>query len=166
MQPSTFIRYIGTFLLHVQMLCKTILLVPFLRASLLVLQNSSDSVMLALSTFSLVLYLVLLLPLLIYNSSNTFILTPQLNRKLNYWNTYAWTSVFRVVFVFGNVLNNSAMPFICCFYFFVCFCLTLKRPVFAYTFERTKKAMVSAVGYIALVRVFNSVLGTNSSVLV
>lgn len=122
--------------------------------------------MLALSTLSLVLYLVLLLPLLVYNSSNTFILTPQLNRKLNYWNTYVWSSLFRVVFVFANVLNNSAMPFLCCFYFFVYFCLTIKRPVFAYTFERTKKAMVSAVGYIALVRVFNSVVGRNSSVLV
>lgn len=122
--------------------------------------------MLALAIFSLLLYLVLLLPILIYNSSNTFVLTPQFNRKLNYWNAYVWTSVFRVVFVFGNVLNSSSLPFLCVFYFFIYFCLTVKRPVFAFTFERTKKAMVSAVGYVALLRVFNALMGSRNSVIV
>jgi hypothetical protein len=110
MRPNTKVRYIGSVLLYLQTLCKTILLVPFLRSCLLVLQNSSDSAMVALSIFSLVFYIVVLLPLLIYNSSNTFILTPQLNRKLIYWNAYIWTSVFRVVFVFCNVLNSSLLP--------------------------------------------------------
>lgn len=165
-RPSTLVRYIGTVLLHLQTICKTVVLVPLLRACLLVIQKPPSSTMLALSTFALLLYLLLLLPMLLYNSSNTFILTPQLNRKLNYWNAYVWMSLFRVVFVFGNVLNGASMPYLCGFFFFVYCCLTLKRPIFAYTHEKIKKAMVSAVGYAALLRVLNAIMGSSNSALI
>lgn len=148
------------------MICKTVVLVPLLRACLLVIQSPPSTAMLAVSLFALLLYLLLLLPILLYNSSNTFVLTPQLNRKLNYVNAYVWMSLFRVVFVFGSVLNSAAMPFFCGFFFFVYFCLTLKRPIFAYNYERIKKVMVGAVAYASLARVLTAVVGGSNSVLV
>ena len=163
MRPSTLLCYIDTLLLYLQTVCKTVLLVPLLRACLLLIRNPPNSATFALALFALLLYLLFLFPILAYNTLNTFVLTPQLNRIINFWNAYLWMSVFRVVFVFGNVINSAAMPFLCAFFFFVYFALTIKRPIFFYAYEKLKKAMVASVGYASLVRVLNAVVGGRSN---
>ena len=119
MRPSTLLCYIDTLLLYLQTVCKTVLLVPLLRACLLLIRNPPNSATFALALFALLLYLLFLFPILAYNTLNTFVLTPQLNRIINFWNAYLWMSVFRVVFVFGNVINSAAMPFLCAFFFWL-----------------------------------------------
>lgn len=165
-RPTTFVRYLGTILLYLQTISKTIVLIPFLKACLYLIKSPPNSTMLALSVLTLFIYLFVLLSSLIYNSSNTFILTPQINRKLNYWNAYVWMSLFRVLFVFGNVLNNSSMPILCGFFFFVYICLIVKWPIFAYTDEKIKKALLSVIGYTSFVRMLSAITGDNNSVLV
>jgi len=164
LRTSIIIQYVGTILLYLQTVCKTVVLIPLLRACLLVIQNPSSPVMLGLSIFAMLLYL-LLLPIHIYHSLNTFVLTPQLNKKLNYLNAYAWVSTFRVILVLGNILNSASMPFLCGINFFVYICITLKRPIFAYTYEKAKKAMLSAIGYSSIIQVLNSIAGSTNSAL-
>jgi hypothetical protein len=70
-------------------------------------------------------------------------------------------SVFKVVFVFANMLNGSLMPLFCGLFFVIYMCLSVQQPVFAYSHEKVKKFLMSAVGFVSLCRVFGAIVGNS-----
>lgn len=126
-------NYMGNILLHLQIILKTIVFIPMARGALTIIKNPLNPAHLALSIISLILYLILLFPMFLYNTSNTFILTPQINRKLNYWNVVILILIFKVNIVFANILNSKLIPIACSIYFITYICLTIKQPVFSYS---------------------------------
>lgn len=93
----------GNILLHLQMLNKTCVLAPLMRATMMELINPSSNSTRIAGITAFVLYTLFLLPLSLYNTSNTFILTPQINKKLTYINIYLILNIFRVAFAILSV---------------------------------------------------------------
>jgi hypothetical protein len=158
-KPNTLKIYMGNILLHMQMLCKTTVLAPLIRATILEIQTPTSSGMMAAGIVGLTVYLVFLLPLSLYNTSNTFVLTPQLNKKLTYINIYLLLNIFRVPFA---ILAPASQPFlvaVAALFFIVFLSLSIKQPVFAYSHERALKGMISAVAFACLIRICQVVQG-------
>lgn len=104
-------------------------------------------------------YLLFLLPLSLYNTSNTFVLTPQLNKKLTYINIYLILNLFRVPFA---ILAPTSQPFLIAaasLFLLVFLALSVKQPVFAYSHERVLKGMTSAVAFTCLIRLSQAMQG-------
>ena len=99
---------------------------------------------------SLVIYLLFLLPVSLYNTSNTFILTPQINKKLTYINIYFILNIFRVIFVLVSALYQSLIPIPCAIFFVIFVGMSINQPVFAYNHEKIIKGMISAIAYVSL----------------
>lgn len=152
LKPNTLKIYMGNLLLHLQMLCKTAVLSPLIRSALLELQNSPSGAMCGLGMASLGLYLGVVLPISLYNTSNTFVLTPQLNKKLNYINIYLVLNLFRVVFAVASALDPAYNVPVCALFFLIFAGLSVKQPVFAYSHEKMLKGMISSVAYLSLCR--------------
>ena len=104
-QPNTLKIYMGNILLHLQMLNKTCVLAPLMRATIMQLINPSSNSTRIAGIVAFTLYTLFLLPLSLYNTSNTFILTPQINKKLTYINIYLILNIFRVPFAILSVDN-------------------------------------------------------------
>jgi hypothetical protein len=99
---------------------------------------------------SMAVYLVIVLPISLYNTSNTFILTPQLNKKLNYINIYLILNLFRVIFALASALDPAYNVPTCALFFLIFAGLSIKQPVFAYSHEKMLKAMISSVAFLSL----------------
>lgn len=97
-KPNTLKIYMGNILLHMQMLCKTTVLAPLIRGTIMEIQSPSGPGTQGSGIAALSVYLLFLLPMSLYNTSNTFILTPQLNKKLTYINIYLLLNIFRIPF--------------------------------------------------------------------
>lgn len=146
----------GNILLHLQMLNKTCVLAPLMRATLLEIMNpSSDSSKIA-GIIAFVLYTLFLLPLSLYNTSNTFILTPQINKKLTYINIYLILNLFRVPFAILSVIYSSSLSTVSIMFFAVFTFFSLKQPVFAYSHESFLKGIISAIAFTCLIRMFDT----------
>jgi hypothetical protein len=150
LKPNTLKIYLGNLLLHLQMLCKTAVLSPLIRSALLELQTSPGSGMCGLGMASLGLYLGVVLPISLYNTSNTFALTPQLNKKLNYINIYLILNLFRIIFAVVSALDPLYNVPVCALFFLIFAGLSIKQPVFAYSHEKMLKAMISSVAFLTL----------------
>lgn len=132
-KPNTLKIYMGNILLHMQMLCKTSVLAPLIRGTILEIQNPSSQGVMSVGVVGLSVYLLFLLPLSLYNTSNTFVLTPQLNKKLTYINIYLLLNIFRVPFA---ILAPISQPFLiaaAALFFLVFLALSIKQPIFAYS---------------------------------
>ena len=101
----------------------------------------------------LTIFSILLLPVSLYNTSNTFVLTPQLNKKLYYINVYTVLNIFRVILSVVSVLSQSFMGPLCAAYFIVFMILSIKQPVFAYSHEQLLRGMVSSIAFSCLSRI-------------
>ena len=106
--------------------------------------------MTVLALLSLLIYILFLLPVSLYNTSNTFILTPQINKKLTYINIYLILNLFRVIFAFVSALNQSFTPIPCALFFLIFMGMSIKQPVFAYSHEKIIKGMISTIAYLSL----------------
>ena len=99
---------------------------------------------------SLLIYVLFLLPVSLYNTSNTFILTPQINKKLTYINIYLILNIFRVIFALVSALDQSLIPIPCAIFFVIFIATSINQPVFAYSHEKIIKGIISSVAYISL----------------
>jgi hypothetical protein len=113
-----------------------------------------------LALVAMLLYLILVLPVLLFSSSNTFILTPQINKKVNYLNIYIIFHLFRLVFAMVSVANLSMRVVPCSLFFLVFILLTLKQPVYIYSNEKLVKGIISAVAYVSLVPLLECIMGS------
>jgi len=104
----------------------------------------------SLAMLSLLIYVLLLLPVSLYNTSNTFILTPQINKKLTYINIYLILNIFRVIFALVSALDQSLIPIPCAIFFVIFIATSINQPVFAYSHEKIIKGIISSVAYISL----------------
>lgn len=152
LSPNIFKIYLGNLMLYLQMICKTSVLAPLVRATLCELKAPSLSATGVVGIVSLSLYLGLILPLSLYTTSNTFILTPQLNKKLTYINVYFLLNLFRVPIAIFACESEGALLATTTIFFLVFLLMSLKQPVFAYSHERLLKGMVSAVAFACLAR--------------
>ena len=132
-KPNTLKIYLGNILLHLQMLCKTSVLAPLIRATIVVLQGAGSAGIKATGITALSIYLAFLLPLSLYNTSNTFILTPQLNKKLTYINIYLLLNIFRVPFAILAPISQPALIAVATLFLIVFLSLSVKQPIFAYS---------------------------------
>lgn len=132
-KPNTLKIYMGNILLHMQMLCKTSVLAPLIRATIVVAQGEGSSSTKVAGIIALSIYLAFLLPLSLYNTSNTFILTPQLNKKLTYINIYLLLNIFRVPFAILAPISQPALIAVATLFFVVFLSLSIKQPIFAYS---------------------------------
>jgi hypothetical protein len=132
-KPNTLQIYMGNILLHLQMLSKTAVLAPLIRATILEIQMPNNPSVMAAGVFGLVVYLLFLLPLSLYNTSNTFVLTPQLNKKLTYINIYLVLNIFRIPFAILSPINQPFLVATASLFLVVFLALSVKQPVFAYS---------------------------------
>jgi hypothetical protein len=107
----------------------------------------------------LVVYLAFLLPLSLYNTSNTFVLTPQLNKKLTYINIYLLLNLFRVPFAILAPTSQPLLIAAATLFLVVFLALSVKQPIFAYSHERALKGMISAVAFVCLIRLCQVIQG-------
>jgi hypothetical protein len=147
----------GNILLHMQMLCKTSVLAPLIRATIVQLQIPGSPSVKISGIVALSIYLLFLLPLSLYNTSNTFILTPQLNKKLTYINIYLLLNLFRVPFAILAPISQPLLIATATLFFIVFISLSIKQPVFAYSHERPLKGMISSVAFACLIRVCQAI---------
>ena len=157
-KPDIIKIYLGNLLLHLQMLCKTAVLSPLIRSSIFQIQNPSSGVMTSLAMLSLLIYVLFLLPVSLYNTSNTFILTPQINKKLTYINIYLILNIFRVIFALVSALDKSLIPIPCAIFFVIFVGMSINQPVFAYSHEKIIKGIISVIAYISLCSVLQFVM--------
>lgn len=159
LKPNTLKIYMGNILLHLQMLCKTSVLSPLIRATILEIQNPTNAGVEIVGIIGLTLYLLFLLPLSLYNTSNTFVLTPQINKKLTYINIYLLLNLFRVPFAILAPINQSFLIAFSTLFLIVFLALSIKQPIFAYSHERALKGMISAVAFTCLIRLCQVIQG-------
>jgi hypothetical protein len=159
LKPNTLKIYMGNILLHLQMLCKTSVLAPLIRATILEIQNPTNAGVEIVGIIGLTLYLLFLLPLSLYNTSNTFVLTPQINKKLTYINIYLLLNLFRVPFAILAPINQSFLIAFSTLFLIVFLALSIKQPIFAYSHERALKGMISAVAFTCLIRLCQVIQG-------
>ena len=158
-KPNTLKIYMGNILLHLQILSKTSVLAPLIRATIIVAQGEGSSGTKVAGIVALSIYLAFLLPLSLYNTSNTFILTPQLNKKLAYINIYLLLNIFRVPFAILAPISQPALIAVATLFFIVFLAISIKQPIFAYSHERPLKGMISAVAFACLMRLCQAVQG-------
>jgi hypothetical protein len=157
-RPSTIKVYLGNALIHLQMMSKTIVLGPVLRSSLLEFVNPESTGMLVLGIIGLTIFSILL-PVSLYNTSNTFVLTPQLNKKLYYINVYFILNLFRVLLSVVSAVSQPTMGLICAGFFIIFLVFSIKQPVFAYSHEQILRGMISVIAFTCLTRVLTEITG-------
>jgi hypothetical protein len=153
LRPNTLKIYLGNIILHLQMLSKTCVLAPLIRATIQEMQNSTDNGIYISGIIGLSIYFLFLLPLSIYTTSNTFVLTPQINKKLTYINIYLLLNLFRVPFAILPLVSQPILIASGTLFFVVFICMSVKQPVFAYNHEKLLKGMISAVAFTCLLRI-------------
>lgn len=105
-KPSTVRIFLAKLQAYHHLIGKSILMSILLRSSMQILHNASEfrGISYKIAIINLVFYLVLVLPLALFISSNSMVLTAEVNKKLLYLNIYLITNLMRVIFAIMSVL--------------------------------------------------------------
>jgi hypothetical protein len=158
LRSGMWLGYLACILAHARAICETIILVPLLTACLKQFTGEGSPPMLAISALSLLMYIGVVYPILLYCSCDASFLSPNEDRKFSAFNAELLLTIFKPIFILVATIDQKAMPYISAPFFIIYVFLLVKSPFYAHEGQSLKRAFISALAFECLARTLYAIM--------
>jgi hypothetical protein len=156
-RPGMWVGYLAVILAYLKVVCDRAVLVPLLAGCLREFSAPTSAATLAVGALGFALYLLVVYPVGLYCSLGTSMLTQNRDRKFFPVNAELLFGLGKVLLIALSVLKQPALPFITEIFFLLYLAFIFKRPFYAHSYQPFKRAILSAIFFVCIIRSFNAI---------